>query len=390
MDRSSARWSRRALTGLVTVAALALATAGSAAASPMTLFVSPHGSDANACTRAHPCRTITHAVSVASNGDIIVVRRGTYHESVGIAKRLHLVGVGWPTIDAARQFNGIVLASGSKGSSVSGFVVRNADQEGILAVQTSWVAIKHNAVVHNDQGMFASNPVGECAPVGEIPGDCGEGIHLMSVAHAAVLGNAVTQNAGGVLVTDEFGPSHHNVIAWNRIWRNPFDCGITIPGHNPNAVSSTGVRQPTMGGVYANLVVHNVVNFNGLKGEGAGILMAAAGPGAGSYGNLVAWNSATGNSMAGITVHSHAPGSDVNDNRFIGNRLSHNNLVGDPDAAVTKPTDIIVFGGGGPITGTVARDNVLRNAFFGIWTKNAHTRLADNHYVNVTHRVHQE
>jgi Right handed beta helix region len=390
MDRFTARRARRAIVALAAVAAFAMATAGSAAASPATLFVSTHGSDANACTRSHPCRTISHAVGVASSGSIIVVRRGTYHESVAVPTELHLVGVRWPVIDASGQFNGVVLLGGSKGSSVSGFVVKNADQEGILAVHTSWVTIRHNVVVHNDQGMFASTPIGECAPVGEIPGDCGEGIHLMSVAHAAVIGNAVTQNAGGVLVSDEFGPSHHNVIGWNRIWRNPYDCGITLPGHSPNAVSSTGARQPTMGGVYGNVIVHNVVNFNGLKGEGAGILMAAAGPGAGSYGNLVAWNSVTGNSMSGITVHSHAPGSDVNDNRFIGNRLSQNNMVGDPDAGVTKTTDILVFGGGGPITGTVARGNWLANAFFGVWTQNAHTRLSGNHYANVTHRVHQE
>jgi Right handed beta helix region len=390
MDRSTGVWARRALAGLVMVVALAVVSVGSAAASSARLYVSPHGSNVNACTREHPCRTISHAVSVASSGSIIVVRRGVYHESVTVGTRLHLVGVAWPVIDATNKTNGVVLGKGSTGSTVTGFVVRDADQEGILAMQTSWVAIKHNVVVHNDQGMFASTPIGECAPVGEIPGDCGEGIHLMSVAHAAVIGNAVTQNAGGVLVSDEFGPSHHNVVGWNRIWRNPYDCGITLPGHSPNAVSSTGARQPTMGGVYGNVIVHNVVNFNGLKGEGAGILMAAAGPGAGSYGNLVAWNSVTGNSMSGITVHSHAPGSDVNDNRFIGNRLSQNNMVGDPDAGVTKTTDILVFGGGGPITGTVARGNWLANAFFGVWTQNAHTRLSGNHYANVTHRVHQE
>ncbi|MGH3431073.1 MAG: NosD domain-containing protein [Mycobacteriales bacterium] len=392
MDGSTARWSRRALVGLVTVAAVAFATAGSAAGSSMRLFVSPHGSDANACTRVHPCRTISHAVSVASNGDIIIVRRGTYHEWVVVRnKQLHLVGVGWPTIDASHRLNGVVLAgSGSRGSSLSGFVIRNANQEGVIALETSWVAITHNVVVHNDQGMFASSPTGECAPVGQIPGDCGEGVHLMSVAHSLVLHNAITGNAGGVLVTDEFGPSFRNVIGFNRIWRNPFDCGITMPGHNPNAVSSTGARQPTMGGVYANLVVHNVVNFNGLKGEGAGILMAAAGPGAASYDNVVAWNSVTGNNLAGITVHSHAPGSDLNGNRFLNNRLSRNNVGGDPDAGVTQTADILVFSAGDPITGTVARDNWISNAFFGVWTKNAHTLLSDNHYVNVTHQVHQE
>jgi len=387
------RFKRRraaAMVVLAATAALATAATGTATAAPATLYVSPHGSDSAACTSAHPCRTISHAVSVAASGSIIVVRRGTYHESVVVNQQLHLVGRRGPTIDATGQMNGIVLQGpAAAGSSVTGFAVRNADQEGILAAQTAGVLIRRNLVAHNDQGMFASNPTGECAPIGEIPGDCGEGIHLMSVAHALVIGNRITGNAGGILVTDELGPAFRNVIAFNRIWRNPFDCGITLPGHNPNAVSSTGVPQPTMGGVYQNLVVRNVVNRNGLKGEGAGILMAAAGPGAGSYGNIVARNSVAGNSMAGITVHSHAPNSDVNGNRFLQNRLSHNNVVGDPDAAITKTTDIIVFSAGDPITGTVARGNWITNAFFGVWTKNAHTSLTGNHFVNVLHHVRQ-
>lgn len=360
------------------------------AAAHATLYVSPAGSDAASCSSPHPCKTIGHAVSVASGGDRIVVRPGTYAESVTITKRLHLVGRHRPTIDAAGLLNGVVFAgAGSSGSSVRGFRIVNADQEGILATETAGVAIVRNVVAHNDQGMFSTSPTGECAPVGEIPGDCGEGIHLMTVAHSWVTGNAVTRNAGGILVTDELGPTHANVIAWNRVWRNPYDCGITVPGHNPNAVSATGARQPSMGGVYGNAIVHNVVNRNGLKGEGAGILFAGAGPGTGSYDNFVGWNTANGNNLAGITVHSHAPNTDVNGNRFFGNRLSHNNRGGDPDAGLTKTADIVVFSAGDPITGTVARGNWIRDAFFGIWTLNAHTTLAHNHYRNVQHPVHQ-
>ena len=47
----------------------------------------------------------------------------------------------------------------------------------------------------------------ECQAAGEVPGDCGEGIHLMSVADSTVAGNYVTGNSGGILLTDEFGPT---------------------------------------------------------------------------------------------------------------------------------------------------------------------------------------
>ena len=45
---------------------------------------------------------------------------------------------------------------------------------------------------------------------------------------------------------------------------------------------------------------------------------------------------------------------------------------------------------GAPIwTGTVARGNHLSHAFFGIWTLNAHTSLAHNHFHDVVVHVHQ-
>jgi len=378
---------------LATVAAVAIAAlgVGAARADSTTLYVVPTGSDTNDCSQAHPCRTIGHAVAVAHPGDRIVVEGGTYQESVTIAKRLHLSGDDHPVVDARGHKNGFLIRGpGSVGSSVRGFTIKNATQEGVLAVKTAWVWIAANRVVHNDLGMFSANPTGECAAQGEIPGDCGEGIHLMTVQHGAVVGNTATNNAGGILLTDEFGPTAHNLVGWNHVVKNQYDCGITIPGHSPNAVSSTGERQPDVAGVYDNLITHNVANQNGLKGEGAGILIAAGGPGSGAYDNVVSWNTANGNELAGVTIHSHAPGQDVNGNVITDNSLSHNNVGGDPDAGVFKTTDILVFSAVVPITGTVVHDNWLANAHFGIWTHNAHADVQGNHYDNVQVHVHQE
>jgi NAD(P)-dependent dehydrogenase (short-subunit alcohol dehydrogenase family) len=60
----------------------------------------------------------------ASAGDRIVVRHGTYTESVTVTKTLHLVGRDRPTIDATGQQNGVVLSgAGSAGSTMRGFAV---------------------------------------------------------------------------------------------------------------------------------------------------------------------------------------------------------------------------------------------------------------------------
>jgi parallel beta-helix repeat protein len=51
-------------------------------------YVSPTGSDSAAGTLAAPFRTITKAISVAAAGDTVVLRAGTYHESLTVGKRL--------------------------------------------------------------------------------------------------------------------------------------------------------------------------------------------------------------------------------------------------------------------------------------------------------------
>jgi len=336
------------------------------------LFVSPSGSDASpSCAWSAPCRTISHAVSIAAAGATVVVLPGTYAEQVTIAMRLRLVGKHGATIDATGQTNGVVISgAAAAGSSVTGFVVEHATQEGILATQTAHVKIGWNVVRSNDLGATSSNPTGECAPQGQIPGDCGEGVHLMSVTDAKVLGNLVTQNTGGILLTDELGPTTRDLVWGNRVVDNELDCGITVAGHNPMAVQG-GTRMPSVAGIYDNTIAGNVSDDNGNRGEGAGILLAGAGPGTGVYDNVVKHNEASGNELAGITLHSHAPGDDLNGNAFVGNRLRDDNLGGDPDAGVSDTTGILLFSAVTRLQGIVVRGNVIKDVHFGIWTQNA-------------------
>lgn len=355
------------------------------------LYVAPSGSDAATCTRTAPCQTIGHAVAVARRGATVIVLAGTYAEQVTVSQRLSLVGRGRAAIDATGKQNGIVVSGGgAAGSLVRGFVVEHADQEGILATSTSHVTIRDNVVQGNDLGAAAASPVGECAPQGQVPGDCGEGVHLMSVTHAKVTGNLVTGNSGGILLTDELGPTAHNQVSRNRVLDNLFDCGITIAGHNGRAVQN-GQRMRAVGGIYANLISDNVSNGNGIRGEGAGILLAGAGPGTGVYDNVVKHNTANGNNLAGITLHSHAPGDDLNGNRIVNNRVRNDGLGGDPDAGVRDTVGILVFSAVSPLKRVVVRGNSVRDVHFGIWTQNAPKIPAGaNHFANVAVPLHQQ
>ena len=319
-----------------------------------TLFVSTHGSDSGTCGRpSDPCLTIGQAVTNADAGNRIIVLPGTYAEMVTVAKPLSLQGV-HATIDATGQSNGILLQGpGASGSSVSDFTIQNAIGEGLLATLVDGVRISRNTLMHNDQGVTTANTYPQCQAQGEIPGDCGEGLHLQATTNSAVLHNDVSENAGGILVSDDIAATHGNLIAYNKVSDNKPDCGITIPAHNPAA------------GVYDNTITHNWVTGNG---EG-GVLIAVGVPGGAAHDNRVIHNYLAGNGFAGVTIHAHFPGSNLDNNVIKRNFIATNNIAGDDDASVTDTTGVLIFSGDPAVTinGTSVRHNLIKDNHFGIW-----------------------
>jgi len=365
---------------LATVAVLAIGAMAAAPAMAKTLYVTPKGHNHKSCTLTQPCKTISFAVSKAAKGSTVAVAKGTYKDSVKVTKAIALVGVGSPVINAKGKANGILL-TGAKaaGAVITGFTVENADDEGILAMQTAKVTISENTVRDNDKGISAKTPTGECATVQDVPGDCGEGLHLMTVSDSTVVHNTVKDNLGGILATDEFGPTNGNVIAFNKALDNVGDCGITLAGHNTTAFVN-GVLQPTKSGVYDNIVIFNTADNNGTKGQGGGILAAAGPPGSAVYDNTVQNNTANGNGLGGFTLHSHAPGQYFNDNRIVDNTFLNDGIAGntghtpgDSDAGITHSVGIIVWSAITPIRGTVITGNTLGDEYYGIWTQNVPT-----------------
>ena len=188
----------------------------------------------------------------------MIATTGTYDGGVVIDKSITLVGQS-AVIDASSSStgNGIqIIGPGGSGSTVDGFKIENAEFEGILigtapvlttsttgqapagGTQVSDVRILDNVIVKNDAGFGTS--AGQCFSTPNAPGDCGEAVHLVSVTDSLIQGNFVTDNAGGILLTDEFGPTSGNVIRDNQTIDNATDCGITLAG--PTARPS--IRRP--------------------------------------------------------------------------------------------------------------------------------------------------
>jgi parallel beta-helix repeat protein len=345
--------------------------AGSAAAAPNALRVGcGYGS----------YRTIGAAVGAAGSGDTIIVCRGIYREDVLVSKTLSIIGVGHPVIDATGLDNGVhVVASGSR---IQGFTVKNAIGEGILvglvATPVSDVTIKGNTVKDNDQGNPTGAPITDSSypqcnvGPGDVPGDCGEGVHLANAFGSTVVGNTISGNSGGVLLSDDTGATYGNLIGFNNVYANLYDCGITLASHLPEVFG---------GGVHNNTVIGNRSVGNGVKGQGGGVLLATAvpgdvtgipGTGGAVYDNLVKGNYLAGNGLGGVTLHSHSPGEDLNGNTVIGNVIGTNNL--DPDMDFVPfgsqffdgQTTGIVLAAVSPVTITIAR-NVIANNVNGIW-----------------------
>lgn len=343
----------------VLAAATLLVAAGPAAAQGGKLVVyAAGGDDAHPCTTALPCKTIGHAISVAAPGSTIVVWPGTYTEEVTVTKRLTLLAYGGAVIDATGLDNGIVISGpGAAGTTVDNFMVENANAEGILAVATWGLNIVDNELLHNDQTPGNAD-LPQCNPPAPLPPDCGEGLHLNAVSNSQIVGNNIHDNIGGILVTDEAGPSHGNLIEANIARDNKVDCGITLPSHNPLAVSD-----PSRGGVYDNTIIGNLSEGNG----GAGVGMFAPGPGMGSYDNFVYGNQLLNNGEAGVAIHGHAPGQKLSGNVIIGNTISGNGV--DPDADSGQPVGI-AFLNADPLdtVDVLAMGNTITNEYWGVFT----------------------
>jgi parallel beta-helix repeat protein len=223
-----------------------------------------------------------------------------------------------------------------------------------------------------------------------IPGDCGQAIHLVNAFNSTVIGNKVVDNSGGILLSDDVGATYGNLVAFNRVSGNAFECGITLAGHLPQVFG---------GGVHDNIIRANRVISNGLLGQGGGVLLATGVPGnvpgipgigGAVFNNLVQDNYLAGNGLAGVTLHSHSPGEDLNDNRIIGNRIGTNNLTPDqdfgPDFFDGETTGVIVAAVSN--VDITIEHNTITNDVNGIWVGQVGSTItlhgaAANRFINV-------
>ena len=383
---------------IAAVATTLAATAPPATASPgQTLVVSTTGTDSGNCVSS-PCLTLGYALSQAAAHDTISLEPGHYAESMNAPGTRNVVGPALSPLDiqsqsglasntvieAVGQLNGIVVNADDV--TIEGLTIQGAGAEGILVIPpTSAIApssvtgetIKDDVVDNDDQCI--SNPRASFCPAPSPDDDYGEAVHLESVTDSTLTNNTVDHNVGGILLTDEVGPTDANLISDNNVLYNAVDSGITLAGHSPKAVAMSGTDagqpQPSEAGVFDNKVIDNVSSHNGA----AGVLASATVPGAGAYDNSFKGNTATGDGLAGITIHSHTTLQDVNGNIVENNVLINDAITGGPrgtagdaggppeSANMNETTAVQVLAALAPLTGTVVGGNEISNVYYGVW-----------------------
>lgn len=393
---------RNGMRGIGAMAAVAAVAAVLAAAAPArsanALFAAPQGAG-SACTAKKPCR-LDAAIAQASAGATVHVAKGKYAGGYVIDKKMHLVADGRVVLDASSSPNGIgidVVGPGGDGSVVQGFIVEKATYEGILVgtspsdpnpvpAPVSDVTVRNNIVVMNNQGRGKPGATGECKSTPPAPADCGGGIHLIWATGSVVENNVVAYNSDGILLTDEFGPTSHNIVRNNKTLNNLHECGIVLAGHNPNG------GDPTKAGVFDNVIENNLARNNGVTTTGAGILLGGGAPGSAVYDNTIRNNTVDRNGHAGITIHQHVAGN-LTGNVIENNTVGTNNSLGDDDFAAAvdmQTTGILVASGAppgpplppfllpSPLSGTVISGNKISGDTIGIWTLNTPGDFSSN------------
>ncbi len=189
-------------------------------------------------------------------------------------------------------------------------------------------------------------------------------------------------NAGGILLSDDTGPTDVNVVQENEVRDNIYDCGITMASHAPAAI--TGPSTPW--GVFDNTIAKNESTANGTQppGSGAGVGMFAPGPGNLTYGNVVVGNSLTKNGDGGVAMHNHAPVPTI---KLANNVITGNYIAGNgPDSGVTSvPTGISLLGTT-TVTGTLITLNQIEKELIDIAVDNAAGGIVIAHLNNLVGR----
>jgi parallel beta-helix repeat protein len=194
------------------LAALALLVLGLGLGTPVglaqrTITVCPQG-----CQYAK----IQEAISVASEGDTIQVKAGTYQENLTIIKRLTLQGEGKDKV----TIQGTVTILSTKLVTLSGFTVKGG--QGVQIEDSTTIVLSDNAFVESTaEGLLARSSFTVTLRGNLISRNKSHGLLLAFGSKALITGNTITSNGGdGITIRASQADLSDNIV------RDNGGCGI--------------------------------------------------------------------------------------------------------------------------------------------------------------------
>jgi parallel beta-helix repeat protein len=208
----------------------------------ITYYVSPSGSDLNACTVSAPCKSFNKAMSLVVSGDTIIALAGTYDQSLVISKS-GITVQGNNAIIKTATTHGINISSTAQNVVVRGFTVTGTLSHAIY-VEGKFVTVEANTVYHTvlSNGSVSGNVI-TCGS-----GPWGSAIKLgLGSSNVTVRGNTVYANCGeGIAATR----SSSVVIENNTVYDNKsvniyIDNSFNIKVLNNNSYCTKTTGNPT-------------------------------------------------------------------------------------------------------------------------------------------------
>src|SRR5215472_14055665 len=177
------------------------------------------GNNSNNClSPSTACKTIGHAISLASSGDTIMVAAATYKENLSISKSLNIIGFGASTtiIDGGGMKTVVTVSNANAHVGLSNLTIRNGSAKsgggiyniGTLAISNSTItanragALGGGGGIYNVGGLTIYNStISGNQGIGTIEGfSQGGGIYnggTMTVSRSTVRGNNLRDGEGG-------------------------------------------------------------------------------------------------------------------------------------------------------------------------------------------------
>jgi parallel beta-helix repeat protein len=195
--------------------------------------------------------SIQEAINSASVGDEILVNPGTYYENIVVDKRLDLIGLKNPVIDAGGDYvKGPGVTILADGVLMKGFTIRNSTNTAGDPLSGAGVLVRSN-----------NNTINENI----LENNYRSGIKVLGGYNNSITNNSIYSNFEGILVSD----SHLNKIESNRINKNN-DAGIFIKGTSEQNSVKYNIIDNNSRGIFLtdagyNDITKNTVFMNKVK-----------------------------------------------------------------------------------------------------------------------------